>query len=121
MTPTPFHDWWQTQLVPPDPTPAQLRAWCRRAWEAGHAAATERAAGEERARWLAVLAPFAAAARGVPDNWPGVCPLTWEGTPSGRGYRVTTLPGGADTSCPTIDQWRALLAAVRAAAPGEGR
>jgi hypothetical protein len=36
-----FIRWWRTQMVPPSPTPAQLRAWARRAWEA----ATERAAG----------------------------------------------------------------------------
>jgi hypothetical protein len=41
MTDPAFIAWWATQMVPPDPTPAQLRAWCRRAWEA----ATERAAG----------------------------------------------------------------------------
>jgi hypothetical protein len=51
-----FIRWWRTQMVPPDPTPAQLRAWARRAWEA----ATERAAlaADEAARVYRTLPTY---------------------------------------------------------------
>jgi hypothetical protein len=56
MTDPAFIRWWRTQMTPPDPTPAQLRAWARRAWEA----ATERAAlaADEAARVYRTLPTY---------------------------------------------------------------
>lgn len=57
----------------------------------------------------AALLPFLAVAKGIPDNWPGACVLSFEQRKDGSIYLsyhgVDSASGGI-----TIAQWRALLA-----------
>lgn len=63
----------------------------------------------EVAKLREVLKPFAAVAAGVPDNWPGFCPLTWnqerlrDETHFGS---VSYMHADCNTSAPKIDDYR---------------
>ena len=58
----------------------------------------------------ALLAPFVAVAKGIPDNWPGECILRFDQRNDGSIY--LSYHGINDASHGiTINQWRALLGA----------
>jgi hypothetical protein len=57
-------------------------------------------------RLRAALEPFAKTARGIPSNWQGSAVLSFEATPSGKGYRITTLPPDAGMMFPIIAHYR---------------
>lgn len=58
----------------------------------------------------ALLAPFMAVAKGIPDNWPGECILRFDQRNDGSIY--LSYYGINDASHGiTINQWRALLGA----------
>lgn len=76
--------------------------------------AETRALCDEIDRLRAALAPFADAAKGIPDNWPGWCKLRIDDRGNGMMVREVVSyhscgQGGA--LLPTIDQWRAARAA----------
>ncbi len=60
---------------------------------------------ERAERTAAALAPFAKVASGIPDNWPGKCPILF----ARDGNRWYLVYVGLDDECPypTIAQWQA--------------
>ncbi len=64
---------------------------------------------DENTRLREALRPFALVAEGVPENWPGCCPLTFEHAPQAEdGGNWFISYAGIHDACPypTIDQWR---------------
>jgi hypothetical protein len=86
MTDPAFIRWWRTQMTPPSPTPAQLRAWARRAWEA----ATERAAGVAE-QWEPSMIDYAMADRLEQPAW-DIAARRIAAAIRGGAHQLPTLP-----------------------------
>lgn len=76
---------------------------------------------DEIERLRKALEPFALVASGIPDNWPGCCPLSFVYEPQAEDSGNWHLGyAGSLDACPypTIDEWRATR---REAAEAEGK